>query len=286
MTPLEVRLQQAEAAVEGLRDDCGKRIIWAGEPGARTPLVVVYVHGFSASPMELTPVPERIAAALGANLFMTRLAGHGIDGAAMARATLEAWRDDVREACDVAAQIGGRVLWMGCSTGGTLITLGLSDGMAGEGVIFVSPNFGLIRPGQWLLDAPGVRNWAPKVIGGARSFPTMNEEHARYWTRRYPIEAVFPMSDAVNAVRGVDLSRIRVPALFFYSRGDLVVSPTTTESVIARWGGRTQTCRIRCGHGDDPNSHVITGDILSPGQTERVVNCALDWAAAEQFAPA
>lgn len=77
-------LADREAQVPDLRPDAEKTILWAGAPGQKTPLSVVYVHGFSAAAPELRPVPDRFAEALGANLFFTRLAGHGRDGAAMA----------------------------------------------------------------------------------------------------------------------------------------------------------------------------------------------------------
>lgn len=79
-------LAEREAEVPELRPDAAKTIVWAGAPGQKTALSVVYVHGFSAAAPELRPVPDQFAAGLGANLFFTRLSGHGRDGAAMARA--------------------------------------------------------------------------------------------------------------------------------------------------------------------------------------------------------
>lgn len=38
-----------EANVPALRRGAAKQVIWAGEPGVRTDLVVLYVHGFSAT---------------------------------------------------------------------------------------------------------------------------------------------------------------------------------------------------------------------------------------------
>ena len=53
-----------------------KRIRWSAgrEP---TDYAIVYLHGFSATRQELAPMLDRLADALGANLFETRLAGHG-----------------------------------------------------------------------------------------------------------------------------------------------------------------------------------------------------------------
>src|SRR5262245_7333243 len=81
----EAYLASAEAQVKGIRPGLQKEIVWADLATKRkTPLAIVYVHGFSSSKGEVRPLPDKVAAALGANLFFTRLTGHGQDGAAMA----------------------------------------------------------------------------------------------------------------------------------------------------------------------------------------------------------
>ena len=57
--------------------DTEKRVTWYAEPGARTAYAVVNLHGFSATRQETAPLAERVAASLAANLFETRLSGHG-----------------------------------------------------------------------------------------------------------------------------------------------------------------------------------------------------------------
>ena len=47
-------------------------VTWAVEEANPTELCVVYLHGWGASPPELSPVPEQLAAALGANLLRYR----------------------------------------------------------------------------------------------------------------------------------------------------------------------------------------------------------------------
>ncbi|TIR08816.1 MAG: alpha/beta hydrolase, partial [Mesorhizobium sp.] len=71
-------LARREAAVPDIRDGLEKEIIWANPMiHARTPLSIVYVHGFSASKGEVRPLPDEVADQLDANLFYTRLTGHG-----------------------------------------------------------------------------------------------------------------------------------------------------------------------------------------------------------------
>ena len=102
---LDAWVQQSEQQFSDIRPGDGKRIIWAGAKGAQTPLSIVYIHGFSASPAEIRPVPDEVARALGANLFFTRLTGHGRTGAAMLDATAEAWLADMAEAMEAGTEM-------------------------------------------------------------------------------------------------------------------------------------------------------------------------------------
>src|SRR5690606_29873075 len=69
-----------ESQVPALRPELAKEILWAFPSSkARTPLSIVYVHGFSASKGEIRPVPDEVANSFGANIFYTRLTGHGQD---------------------------------------------------------------------------------------------------------------------------------------------------------------------------------------------------------------
>ncbi|MEO1641432.1 MAG: alpha/beta fold hydrolase [Pseudomonadota bacterium] len=278
LAELEARIAAAEAQVPNMREGCAKRIIWADGVPSRTQQTVVFIHGFSATGEELRPLPDLIAKGLGANLFFTRLTGHGQDGDAIGRATLADWQTDVTEALEVGAGLGEEVIVIGCSTGCTLVALALADGAQVKATIHVSPNFGLAhRVVQWLLDAPGARHWAKYIAGRRRSFPPENAAHAKFWTLEYPTEAVHVMADAVRAARKADLSGITTPALFCYNRADRVVSASATDQVIARWGGPTDVVNLIQRPEDDPNGHVMAGDTLSPGQTAPLARQVLAW---------
>jgi hypothetical protein len=44
-----------------------------------------------------------------------------------------------------------------------------------------------------------------------------------------------------------------------------------------KWGGKSSVYLVHCGPNDDPNSHVIAGDIMSPSQTNELVETSLAW---------
>lgn len=271
-------LAAQESAVPNLRPDCAKTVVWAGEKDVQTDIAVVFIHGFSATYHEIRPLPDLVAIALGANLYFTRLTGHGQDGAAMGAASFDAWRADVAETLEVAHAIGKRVLVIGCSTGCTLAVNALADGANIAGLVCVSPNFGLTHSiGQALLDLPYVRHWGHLIVGKNRTFDVHSDAHAAYWTTSYPPRAVYPMGDAVRAVRKADLSNIRTPALFAYNPADQVVSAAQTERVMARWGGQVSGHKLTQGADDDAMGHVMAGDVFSPAQTEPLVAAVLRW---------
>src|SRR5690606_2388877 len=69
-----------QESLHKLKPDNEARIIWADDSTkSRTPYALVYLHGFSASQEEGDPVHTRFAKTFGCNLYLPRLAEHGID---------------------------------------------------------------------------------------------------------------------------------------------------------------------------------------------------------------
>lgn len=89
---VQVYFESVESGFDDITPGVEKRVIWQdGFKEQRTPVSILYVHGFSATSEEIRPVPDRLADALGANLVYTRLTGHGRGGDAMAEATVNDW---------------------------------------------------------------------------------------------------------------------------------------------------------------------------------------------------
>jgi alpha-beta hydrolase superfamily lysophospholipase len=271
-------------AREGVFDDLvpgtEKTVVWADEAGGRTPFALVYLHGFSASRAEIEPVPQRVARALGANLFLTRLAGHGRPGAALGQVTTADWALDLDEAVGLGRRLGTRVILVGTSTGGTLAALAATDPALARdvaGVVLVSPNFGLQSGMAWMLDLPFAARWLPALMGEERSFAPQNADHARYWTTTYPTTALFPMRAVQRQAGAADYAEATMPLLVLLAEGDRVVSPAATRAALASWGGPV---RIEVIEGaDDPDQHVIAGRILSPATTGRATELIAGWIA-------
>ncbi|WP_299207340.1 alpha/beta fold hydrolase [uncultured Tateyamaria sp.] len=277
---LDAHFATVESRFDDITPGTEKRIVWAGDTGTQTDWSILYVHGFSATSEEIRPVPDSIATALGANLIYTRLQGHGRSSDALAEATVQGWVNDLAEGLAAARQAGTKVLILSTSTGGTLVTATAQNADLMEnvaGLILVSPNYGLSNPLAKLLSWPAARHWLPPVAGQRRSFTPRNEEHGLYWTTEYPSVAVMPMAALIDAVAKIDHSTQTIPALFWYAQADEVVRPDLTAQVAQAWGAPTHTVNPIMGAQDDPQSHVISGNIMSPGQTDATVQGMLDW---------
>jgi alpha-beta hydrolase superfamily lysophospholipase len=276
---IDARLTDGESAFPDIRPGLAKEIVWA-DPivKGRTALAVIYIHGFSASKGEVRPLPDLVAKALGANLFYTRLAGHGRSGDAMAETSAEAWKRDMTEALGIAAEIGSKTLIIGTSTGASLATWALSQPRLSapvSGAVFLAPNFRIKASGAGLLTAPFAWASSRLFLGRRRGFIPLNPLHATYWTMDYPVSALLPMAALVKQVRSLPFERIGTPALFIHSARDQVVDPAQTARVARRWGGPATL--LDPGDIGDPCGHVIAGDALSPKTTAAIAADIIKW---------
>lgn len=270
-------LYQEEA---GVRPEISRRIVWAGRPATKTPVAIVYLHGFSATSQEIRPVPDLIAAWRGSNLYFARLGGHGLDGASLGQASVADWARDVAEAVAIGHRIGDKVVVIGASTGGTLAALAARDPVLGpqiDGVVVIAPNFGMKARGAFLLRQPLARHWLPLIAGRERCIEPRNDKQREFWTICYPIVATLPLAAVVETAQSVSYADAQQPLLMMWSELDQVVDPEEMKKALASWGGQVTQLPVTIGPGDDPSAHVIAGDILSPGQTAPVATRINGW---------
>jgi alpha-beta hydrolase superfamily lysophospholipase len=271
------RLAASESKVPDLKFEVRKRVVWFNEPEEKTEISVIYVHGFSATSQELRPFPDDVASGLKANLFFTRLAGHGQDNKAMGKADLAQWVADIDEAIDIGRTLGNRIVVIACSTGAPLVLSGLKKKSTNVAAcVFVSPNFGLAHPIQnFLLQLPKVRIWGPFVMGRSRGFEPRSLAHEKYWNQSYGIEAVYTMMEAVQAAAKLRIKSFTTPLALIYCSEDKVVSPKKILSFFKRWGGPKDI--LLMDKGDDSSGHLLIGDIMNPNQTKLATQFVLDF---------
>jgi esterase/lipase len=255
-----------------LISDTEKRIRWYGShSGSKTRYSVVYLHGFSATRQEIAPVAAVVADALGANLFETRLRGHGQMQSALADVRAEDWLDDAAEALAIGAAIGDGIVLMGTSTGATLALA-----MAGhptfdrvDTLVMLSPNFAPSDPNAEFLTWPGGPQLAYLFAGDTRSWTPRNPLQARYWSTTYPMDAVIEMMRLVKYVRGKLPMHLELSVLVIYSPADTVVDTERITSAFEQMDSPHREL-IAVPSSGDPSNHVLAGDIMSPGTSELV----------------
>jgi esterase/lipase len=288
--PLALESELAEAERRAGQSTLGpitpgaeKQIFWAHEDRRKTALSIVYLHGYSATRREVSPLTEQFARALGANLFHTRLRGHGQPGPAMAEVRASDWLNDTLEAYAIGERIGEHVIVIGTSTGGTL-ALWLArrpEAARLAALLLVSPNLGPRDPRSEWLAGPWGTQLASAVIGPTYEWRPANETHATFWTWRYPSSALIPMMALVDHVRASDLELIATPTLVIYSPNDRVVSHQQIEAMFDRLGSGAPAKpfkrRVVVTQSQDPSSHVLAGDVLAPSDTEKILGQMQDF---------
>ena len=268
---LDEYLKVSESAYPDIVPGTEKTIIWYDNPGQKTELALVYLHGFSASRQEVSPLVENLGKQLAANVFLTRLVGHGRSENAMQEVSVEAMLGDAQEAFDIGKRIGKRVVVIGTSTGGTLATWLAMKEKADDlaGFVLISPNYGVAAENaHWLLK-PGARFWLPWWQGKTYQFKPDNKIQEKYWTWRYPTVALIPMMQLVAYVDQLPLASITTPVLVLYSKTDKVVNVDKILKNYERLGSdHKQIIAIEGTQGSQ--HHVLAGDALSPATTDVV----------------
>ncbi len=275
---LDSWLAQQEAVLTDIRPGLQKTIVWHGAAQQRTPWAVVYLHGFSASRAETAPLADRVAQQLGANLFYTRLAGHGRSGPAMGEASVQDWLADTLEAVRIGQTLGERVLVIGVSTGATLGSwLALQPlGAQVAAYAFVSPNYGPRDKRSEIINGPWGRQIALALEGDTRGRMPGDAREAQAWTNQYPTRALFPMMALVKHVRDSDLAQFRTPVLVLYSEADRTVDPAETRVAFARNGSAQKKLQV-VDYSESQGQHVLAGDIRAPKATDPMAQTITTW---------
>jgi len=256
-----------------------KRILWQ-DPAARTrtEYAVVYLHGFSATRQEIAPVGEMLAGALRANLFETRLRGHGLAECPLCGVSAEDWLADASEALAVGSAIGERIVLAGTSTGATL-ALAISGHPAFGTVaalVLVSPNFAPADGRAELLTWPGGLMLAEMLVGETREWTPASRDQALYWATSYPTAAAVEMMRLVKYVRGRLPLALDVPVITFYSPSDAVVDVGRMRAGLARISAPSVRT-VEISDTGDPGRHVLAGNILAPQNNELLLRHILNF---------
>jgi len=205
--------------VQGLKKNNEARIIWADSVGKQTDYSIVYLHGFSASPMEADPVHRNVAAAFGCNLYLARFSAHGIDNPdAFEKLSPKDLLLSAKEAVAIGKKIGKKVILMSCSTGGTMaLYLSANDPEIHANILF-SPNIALADPNSAILTGPWGLQLGRLFMGGKyREWKPENDSVAQYWTSKYRVEGIIALKQLMNMTMKTEIfSKVKQPVFLAY----------------------------------------------------------------------
>jgi pimeloyl-ACP methyl ester carboxylesterase len=202
-----------------LKPDNEARIVWADSSKRKTPYAIVYLHGFSASQKEGDPVHLRIAQEFGCNLYLSRLADHGIDTVdALMYFTGERFFASAKEALAIGKQLGDKVIVMSTSTGGTVaLMLAAQYPDKVDVLVNLSPNVALRDPAAFILNDPWGLQIARMVVGGESRVAERNEKTAPYWNESYRVESLVQLEELLEETMNEEtFSKITQPSLSLY----------------------------------------------------------------------
>ncbi len=209
-----------------LRPDNEARIIWVNDSlKQKTPYAIVYLHGFSASQGEGDPVHKNIAARFGCNLYLSRLAEHGIDTTEqLINLTADKLWESAKEAYAIASKLGEKVIVMGASTGGTLALMLAASYPEIHSLILLSPNISIFDSNAWLLNKPWGLEMARMVIGSDYVYPDDDRPiYKQYWNYGYRLEAVTELQELLElSMTATIFKKVKRPTLMLYYYQDQV----------------------------------------------------------------
>lgn len=220
---LERWITEKENALGNVRSGNASQIIFNDSVPKKTKFSVLYLHGFTASGREGEPVHRDIAKALGANLYIPRLYGHGLEETEpMLGFNNEDFWESGKEALAVAKQLGEKVIVLGTSHGGSL-SLSLATDPDIAALCLFGPNIAVYDPKAKLLSKPWGLQIARLVKGGNYHYMvTSNEEKKNYWTTKARLESLIHMQKFLDVkMRKATFKRVQAPVfLGYYYKND------------------------------------------------------------------
>jgi pimeloyl-ACP methyl ester carboxylesterase len=243
-TALEHYIDSNES-LHKLKPDNEARIIWFDSNKTKTEYSIVYLHGFSASQAEGQPMHTNIAKEFGCNLYLSRLAEHGIDTTQpMMNLTADKLWESAKQALQIGKQLGNKVILMTTSTGGTL-ALKLAADYPDDvyALILMSPNIAIYDSRSFLLN----KHWGLQIaraVTGSHYLTSSDSAplYRQYWYSHYPLESTTQLQEMLETTMTKQtFEKVKQPTLLLYyykddAHQDTVVSVPAMLNMFGELG--------------------------------------------------
>lgn len=195
------------------------RIVWGDSTKKKTPYSVVYLHGFFASEKEGDPVHLDFAKEFGCNLYLARLADHGIDTVdQLINFTVDRGWESAKQALAIGKTLGDKVILMSTSSGGTfalLLAAEYPDDV--DALINMSPNIRINHPVAFVANDPWGLQIGRIVEGGKFHLAPSDSIRKKYWYEKFRLEAIAQLQELLEEKMNADtFNKIHCPSLTLY----------------------------------------------------------------------
>ncbi|HQQ98496.1 MAG TPA: alpha/beta hydrolase [Cyclobacteriaceae bacterium] len=228
-----------------VKPDNEARIVWADSSRKKTPFSIVYLHGFSASQAEGDPVHKEFARRYGCNLYLARLADHGIDTTEqLLYFTPDRWWRSSREALAIGKAIGDRVIVMSTSTGSTMaLILAATYPEDVYAIMNMSPNIAINDDNAHLVNDPWGLQIARLVVGGKSRVIRQDSVINRYWNNPYRMEAVVQLQEMLeDKMTPATFAAVHCPSVtLYYYKSEQEQDRTVKVSAMKEMHGQLAT---------------------------------------------
>ena len=260
-------VQEKDLSVSNLKPDNQSMLFWA-DSLRKTPYSVVYLHGFSASPMESGTFPIEFAKDFGFNLYMPLLAEHGRnDRESFVDLTPNDLIVSAKQAIAVGQLIGENVIVMSCSTGSTLsIYLAGANHELIDVLMMYSPNIAIKDPTAAMITGPWGKQLLKAVSGDYWNPNGRGEGDAlKYWTTTYRTEGLIALQSLLDQTMTTEVfGKVTQPMFVgYYHKNEEENDPTISTDAIQDFIKSVATPKSFIVDHPFPNAgaHVITNPI-------------------------
>ncbi len=265
---LEYLIENKEYEAGEVKSDNQARIVWNDSLPTKTQYSVVYLHGFGASYKEGYPVNSNLADSLKANIFLSRLASHGLkakDG--YKGLSADKYMKSAIEALAIGEQIGEKVILIGTSTGASqALWLAAQYPDKVEALVLYSPYLALRdEASAKLVLGPWGKQITKLTLGGEISETERPDSVAAYWSTHYHVDSYYSLFSMIRVINDKEIfNKINCPVFMAYyykneEEQDDVVSVAAMKKMFVQLNSTTKRQIAFPNAGD----HVIASDLRS-----------------------
>ncbi|WP_185153452.1 alpha/beta hydrolase [Fulvivirga lutimaris] len=274
LNELEKFVDEREAAIPNIKPNNEGRIIWNDSVHTKTEYSMVYLHGFSASQEEGAPIHEKLAKKYGCNLYLPRIAGHGlVEDEPMLNLTAEQMMESAKEAIAIGMQLGEKVILLTTSTGGTYGLYLAENNPSIAGIVLYSPNIDLYDESSYLLTKPWGLQMARLVVGSDYNQWPLDSVRANYWTNKYRLEVLTQLRAMVDETMTPEtFETVTCPVfLGYYYKNDTAQDNTVSVPAMLTMYDQISTPEEQKRKVAFPEAgHHVIGCYLTSGAVEEV----------------